>query len=108
MIQDWQCESRRLAGARLRDADDIAALTSKGNGLSLNGSGSDVFFFCKGTKNRRCEAEVGKCIQRVSFLYGETAVLPFAAGGIAGLKDIPRDQGCRFGGETEEAGRNSF
>lgn len=31
-----------------------------------------------------------------------------AAGGIAGLEDIPRDQVCRWFQETEEAGRNSL
>ena len=50
----------RESATSSRDADDIAGLTRKRNGLSLDRSRSDVFFFCKGAKNRRCEAEFVK------------------------------------------------
>src|SRR5207344_2859469 len=42
MIQDRQRKSRGLPGAGLRDADDIAALARKGDGLDLNRGWSDV------------------------------------------------------------------
>src|SRR5262245_27200361 len=43
MIQDRQRESRGLARACLRDADDVAVLARKGDGLGLNRGWSDVF-----------------------------------------------------------------
>ena len=49
-----------LAGSGLRDADDIAALQHEWNSLGLDRSGSDVFLFGEGAKDRLCEAEVVK------------------------------------------------
>jgi hypothetical protein len=60
MIQDRQREGCGLACARLCDADDIADLARKRNGLGLDRSWSDVFLFGKGAKDRRCEAELVK------------------------------------------------
>ena len=60
LIEDRQRESRGLAGAGLRNANDIAALEGNRNGLILDRGGSDVFFFREGAKDRRCEAELVK------------------------------------------------
>ena len=60
VIEDRQREGRGLAGSGLRDADDVAALQGEGNGLGLDRSGSDVFLFGEGAKDRLCEAEVVK------------------------------------------------
>ncbi len=60
VIQDRQREGRGLAGSGLCDADDIAALQGERNGLVLDRSGSDVFLFGEGAKDRLCEAEVVK------------------------------------------------
>src|SRR3974390_756535 len=76
MIQDRQCERSGLPGARLSNADDVPTLNGNWNGLILNRSGGYVFLFGESAKDRRCEAELVKCSQRVSFSYGDTAVLP--------------------------------
>ena len=60
VVQDRQREGRGLAGAGLRDADDVAACKRDRNGLGLDRRGGDVFFFGKGAKDRLCEAEVVK------------------------------------------------
>ena len=49
-----------LAGASLRNANDIAALKGNRNGLILDRSGGNVFFFREGAKDRLCEAEIVK------------------------------------------------
>ncbi len=48
MIQDRQREGCGLAGAGLRDANDVAALGGDRNGLGLDRGGSDVFLFERG------------------------------------------------------------
>ena len=60
VIDDRQREGRGLAGAGLRDADDIARLHDEGNCLGLDRSGSEVFFFREGAEDRLCEAEIVK------------------------------------------------
>ena len=60
MIQDRQRESRGLAGAGLRDADDIAVLARKGDGLGLDRGWSDVFLLRECAKDRLSEAELVK------------------------------------------------
>jgi hypothetical protein len=57
VIQDRQCKGCGLAGTGLCDADDVAALRGNRNGLSLDRSGSDVFFIRKSAGDRLCEAE---------------------------------------------------
>src|SRR5262249_15886335 len=94
--------------SRLRDADDIAALKSEGDGLGLDRGGGDVFLFGEGPKDRLCEAEFVKRSQRVSFLYGE------AAGHGCGRRNRGAFKTSRVARvvvrfeKTEEAGRNSF
>ena len=60
MIEDRQREGRGLAGAGLRDADDVAALGGERDGLGLDRGGGDVFFFRKRAEDRLCEAEIVK------------------------------------------------
>ena len=60
MIQDRQREGCGLAGAGLRDADDIAVLHGDRNGLILDRGRGYVFLFGEGAKDRRCEAELVK------------------------------------------------
>jgi hypothetical protein len=60
MIQDRQRESRGLAGAGLRDADDIAVLARKGDGLGLDRGWGDVFLLRECAKDRLSEAELVK------------------------------------------------
>ena len=60
VVQDRQREGRGLAGAGLRNADDIAAGENDRNGLCLNRGGGGVVLFDKGAKDRLCEAEVVK------------------------------------------------
>ncbi len=59
-VEDRQREGRGLAGAGLRDADEVAACEDERNGLGLDRSGSDVFLFGEGAGDRLCEAEVVK------------------------------------------------
>ena len=75
VIEDRKCEGRSLAGAGLRYADDIATLARQRNGLGLDRSWVGVFLLRKGAKDRLCEAELVERSQRVTFLYGEPAVL---------------------------------
>ncbi len=60
VIQDRQREGCGLAGSSLCDANDIAALGGNRNGLMLDRSGSDIFLFGEGAKDRLCEAELVK------------------------------------------------
>ena len=60
VIQDRQRKGCGLAGAGLRNADDIAALRGNRNGLSLDRSGGDVFFIRESAGDRLCEAEFVK------------------------------------------------
>jgi hypothetical protein len=56
VIQDRQRKGCGLAGTGLCNADDIAPLRGNRNGLSLDRSGSDVFFIRKSAGDRLCEA----------------------------------------------------
>jgi len=60
MIQDRQRESRSLAGAGLRDTDNIAVLARKRDGLGLDRGWSDVFLLRECAKDRLSEAELVK------------------------------------------------
>ena len=60
VIEDRQREGGRLAGAGLRDADDVAALHGEGNGLGLDRGGSEIFFFRESADDRLYEAEIVK------------------------------------------------
>ena len=60
VIEDRQRERRGLAGAGLRNADDVAALHGERDGLGLDRSGSDVFFIRESAGDRLYEAEVVK------------------------------------------------
>ncbi len=67
-IENRQRERGGLAGAGLCDADQVAAADHQRNSLILDGGGSDVLLFSKGTCDRLCEAEVVKRVQFKNFL----------------------------------------
>ena len=69
-LDDGQREGRRLAGAGLGDAEQIAALQKRGDGLCLNGGGMGVAFFGQSAKKRLDEAEILELCQCVNFRYG--------------------------------------
>ena len=71
MMQDRQRECRGLAGAGLRNADDIAAGEDNRNGLRLDGRRRDVFFLGQGARDRCAEAEIMKGAQSLDFLLRE-------------------------------------
>src|SRR5690348_9234796 len=104
MIEDRQRKGRRLACARLGNADHVAPGERDRDGLGLDGSGSDVVFVAQRAGDRLSKAELGKSGQNESFSYGETAPL-HDRGAYRGVKDIPRAR--RSSGWEAEAGRNS-
>src|SRR4030081_731973 len=57
LVQDRQREGRGLAGAGLRDPDDVAPAERGRNGLGLGGGGGGVFLLRKRAQDRLCEAE---------------------------------------------------
>jgi hypothetical protein len=62
-VEDRKRESRGLACAGLRDADDISAGHHKWDGLDLDRGGSDVLLFGEGTGNGFGKAEFSKSSQ---------------------------------------------
>ena len=67
-IEDRERESGGLAGAGLRDADDIAAGHDERDGLGLDRGGGYVLLFGEGTANGFGKAEFSKSGQRTNFL----------------------------------------
>jgi hypothetical protein len=59
-LENRQHEGRRLAGAGLRDADDVAAAQHGRDGFGLNGGGLGVAGFAHGFRDFRPEAEAGE------------------------------------------------
>ncbi len=62
MLQDRQRERRRLAGARLRDAEKIAAFEQGRNGARLDRRGRGVVFGRKRAAERLGDAELGESL----------------------------------------------
>ena len=62
-VQDRQRERRRLAGAGLGDAEQVAAVQNVRDRLGLDRRRRGVILGSKGLEQRRCEAEVGKLSQ---------------------------------------------
>jgi hypothetical protein len=60
-MQNRQGKGGGLAGAGLRDAEQVAAGEEVGNGLGLDGGWRLVAFLAKRLENRRCEAEIVEC-----------------------------------------------
>ena len=60
MIEDRQREGRRLAGAGLRDADEIAAREYVRDGFGLDRGRGFVLFVFKSLRDGRGKAEVLK------------------------------------------------
>jgi hypothetical protein len=63
MIQNGECEGGGFAGARLGDADKVAAGHDRGNGFCLDGGRRFVFFVGESARNRRGKPEVIKGLQ---------------------------------------------
>ncbi len=66
-MQDRQRERGGLAGAGLRNADDVAAAHRERDRLGLDRGGSDVVLFGKRERNGIGEAEILKGSQKGSF-----------------------------------------
>src|SRR6185312_7779354 len=92
MVQDRQREGRRLAGAGLRDANEIAAREYVRDGFRLDRGWGFVFFVFEGLRDGRSKAEVLKRGQWSNFLQairaGESEWTAAAKRGVG--KDIPR------------------
>ncbi len=72
-VENRQRESGRLAGAGLRDAEQIAALHQIGNGLGLDGGWSFITLVLESAKERLGQAEIGKCRHLTSFMCESAA-----------------------------------
>ena len=99
MVKDGQREGRRLAGAGLGDADEIAAGEHVWNGFDLDRRRGNIFFFDERLRNRRGEAETVKWSQGMVLSvrqerFGESLTnrQPLFAGW---TETSPRDLGCR-------------
>jgi hypothetical protein len=92
MVQNRQRERRRLAGARLRDANEIAAREYVRDGFRLDRGRGFVFFVFESLRDGRGKAEVLKRGQWSNFLQaieaGESEWTAAAKRGV--VKDIPR------------------
>jgi len=62
-LQDWQAEGRRLAGARLGDAEQVAPGQQVRNRLGLDGSRLGIVFRRESAPDRFDEREVVKSIR---------------------------------------------
>ena len=61
LLEDRQREGGRLAGARLGDAEQVAALEQDRDRLGLDGGGNRIILRAKGPQERLGEAEIRKC-----------------------------------------------
>ena len=77
--EHWQRERRGLAGAGLRDAEQIAAFEHIGNGLRLDRRRRGIAFVLERADERLGKAEIGKighgnlmqkCLSRVRWTHG--------------------------------------
>src|SRR5712672_1463028 len=87
-MQDGKREGCGLAGAGLRDADDVTAGKCKGNGLSLDGRGREIILFLERTREGIGKAEILKGGQKVgSFHYKRQAPGGFSQERARGVRD---------------------
>ena len=91
-VEDRQREGRRLAGAGLGDADQIAALHQNGNGLGLDGRRLGVAHPGQRSDERRGEAEAVEIFQVMIFQTAAKA-REIPRGGLVSLKGTPRVSG---------------
>ena len=98
-MENRQREGRRLAGAGLSNADEIAARENVRNGLGLDRRRGDMFFVDERLRDRRGEAETMKwsqgmvlSVRRKRFGESLTSRQPLFAGW---FETSPRDLGCR-------------
>ena len=57
-VEDRQRERGGLAGAGLRDADEVAACEDQRDGVGLDRGGGGVLLLSEGASDRLCEAEI--------------------------------------------------
>ena len=69
MVENGQGESRRLPGAGLGQAEQIAAFQHFGNGLRLNRGGRDIVFGGQGLQNRCDKTERLKILQCILLFW---------------------------------------
>ena len=108
-VEDRQREGGGLAGAGLRDADDIAALAST-SGMVWAWIGVGVTYFSS-ARARRIGSARPKSLNEVKESLSYAAKRPRCrcSRRIRGVPKTSRvDRAVDYIGETEEAGRNSF
>ena len=90
VVEDRQREGCGLAGAGLRDADDVALGEQQRDGLRLDRGGGDVAFFGQRAEDRLCEAEIVKRVQINGLsMCGRAASQGLRADAIRGVKRHP-------------------
>ena len=83
-MQDRECEGGRLAGARLGEAEDVAAVDDLADGLGLDGARLLVARLLHGPEDAGVEPEGGEAalrtLARIRLRHGWTGVRPLRAG----------------------------
>ncbi len=95
-MQDRECEGRGLSGAGLSDADDVTSGDSERNGLSLDGRGRHIVFFCKRTRDGIGKAEILKGGQKVVSFRHKRQAPSDIAGNARGCLETPACLGRRL------------
>ena len=108
-VEDRQRERGGLAGAGLRDADEVAAGEDQRDGVGLDRGGGDVLLFSKGAGDRLCEAEVVKGGQMGSpcgEMRPHDRNRATACRGVC--RDTPPDLGCQCDGMSKSGPKPLF
>ena len=104
-VEDRERERGGLAGAGLRDADEVAAGEDQRDGVGLDRGGGGVLLLSKGTRDRLCEAEVVEGVQNITVLLWRGARRN--GGACRGVVvDTPPGLGCQCDWRYRRAGRN--
>ena len=86
-MQDRKRKGRGLAGAGLRNADDVTAGEREGNGLGLDRGGREIIFFFKRTRDGIGEAEILKGGQKEGSFHYKSRRPAFQPGAREGVKN---------------------
>ena len=104
-VEDRKRERGGLAGAGLRDADEVASGEDDRNGVGLDRGGGGVLLLSKGTGDRLCEAEFVEGVQNITVLLRRGARRNgVACRGV--VVDTPPGLGCQCDWRYRRAGRN--
>ena len=95
-VQDRQREGRRLAGAGLGDADDVASGKRQRDGLSLDRGGCDVILFLESTRDGIGQAEILKGGQKRGSFHMKAGARRFTARSVRGCRETPACLRRRF------------